>query len=60
VAVICDYPFCKKKSTLKSRLSSESKLILKMKKALSLKDAYQEFYYCKEHHEVLINQVLIK
>ena len=60
MTVICDYPNCKNKGPLKSRLSPESKLILKMKKAITLKDAYREFYYCKEHHEVLINQVLIK
>jgi hypothetical protein len=53
----CDYPKCKNEGNKKSRLSPDGFLISSGKKAYSFRDAYKQFHYCKEHHDLLMKEV---
>ena len=53
----CSFPECSNEGIKKSRLSVEGYLISSGKKAYSFREAYQQFQYCKEHHDKLIEQI---
>ena len=51
----CDYPGCEVEGEIVSRLSPEGYLVATGKKAYSFREAYRRFYYCNQHHEVLMS-----
>ncbi|MBU03832.1 MAG: hypothetical protein CMA58_02470 [Euryarchaeota archaeon] len=53
----CSFPECSNEGIKKSRLSVEGYLISSGKKAYSFREAYQQFQYCKEHHDKLMQEV---
>lgn len=53
----CDYPGCEVEGEIVSRLSPEGYLVATGKKAYSFREAYRRFYYCNQHHEVLMSGV---
>ena len=53
----CSFPKCSEKGVKKSRLSINGILVSSGKKAYSFREAYQQFHYCKKHHDKLMQEV---